>query len=66
MKVSFMASLPPTTTAVKIDGQDGNARLQLEIPASELAEVIKIPAFFRKKPLRVTIEIIDESYHLTE
>ena len=56
MKVSFMASLPPTTTAVKIDGQDGNARIQLDIPASELAEVIKIPAYFRNQRLRVTIE----------
>ena len=52
MKVTFMASLPPTTTAVKIDGQDGNARLQLEIPASELAEVIKIPAFFQEEAVK--------------
>ncbi len=39
-KISFIAALP-STTAIKIDGE-GQCRVTFEIPASELASVIKL------------------------
>ena len=56
-KIEFMASLPPIQSAVKIDGQDGGARIQLDVPASELPEVIKIPAYCAGKTFKVIIEL---------
>jgi len=59
MKIEFIASLPPIQSAVKIDGNDGNARVQLDIPASELPNIVKIPAYLSGKTFKVTIEPID-------
>ncbi|MCL4408217.1 MAG: hypothetical protein M1542_07640 [Thermotogae bacterium] len=56
MRIEFKASLNQGTSAVKIGGQDGDARITLEIPASELAEVLKVPAYFRNKIFRVILE----------
>ena len=59
MKIEFIASLPPIQSAVKIDGTNGSARVQLDIPASELPNVIKIPAYLSGKNFKVTLEPID-------
>jgi len=57
MKIEFNASIANSSTAVKFDGTDGNARLMLDVPATEIPETIKIPAYFLGKNLKVTIEL---------
>ncbi len=59
MKIEFDASLNQGSSAVKIDGQNGNAKITLEIPASELAEVLKVPAYLRDKTFHVIFEAIE-------
>jgi hypothetical protein len=56
MKIEFNASIANSSTAVKFDGTDGNARLMLDVPATEIPEMVKIPAYFLGKNLKVTIE----------
>lgn len=60
MKIEFNASIANSSTAVKFDGTDGNARLMLDVPATEIPEMIKIPAYFLGKNLKVTIELEEE------
>ncbi len=60
-KFEFMASLPPIQSAIKIDGSEGNARIQLDIPASEAPEIAQIPPYCAGKMLKVTIEVEDSS-----
>jgi hypothetical protein len=54
--LTFNASISPTTTAIKIDGQGGGARIQLDIPESDMMSVVKLTAL-READLRVTIEV---------
>lgn len=56
MKIEFNASIANSSTAVKFDGTDGNARLMLDVPATEIPEMVKIPAYFLGKNLKVMIE----------
>lgn len=51
----FTACLPNAAAALKVSG-DGDGRLQLDIPESDLAEALKLIAFGRDKALIVTIE----------
>jgi hypothetical protein len=60
MKIEFNASIANSSTAVKFDGTDGNARLMLDVPATEIPEMVKIPAYFLGKNLKVTIELEEE------
>ena len=41
IKIEFMASLPPIQSAINIDGQGDGARIKLDIPASEMEQVIE-------------------------
>lgn len=50
----FTAVLPDVAAALKVSGQ-GDGRLQLDIPESELAEALKLIAFGRYKSLKVSI-----------
>jgi hypothetical protein len=59
MKIEFDASLSQGSSAVKIDGKDGNAKITLEIAASELAEVLKVPAYLRERSFHVIFEAIE-------
>jgi|GEM_PF-1154787 hypothetical protein len=52
----FYASLPPIQSAIKI-GQDG-ARIQLDIPESELDKLAQIIQW-RDKVLKITIEPVE-------
>jgi hypothetical protein len=40
-KIQFIASLP-SATAIKIDGQDGNAKIIFETDSTQLPQVIKL------------------------
>jgi hypothetical protein len=54
-KISFMASFPPISSAMKIDGQGGGARIQIDIPGSELEAIIRLQALCGKT-FTVTVE----------
>ena len=45
-KIIFTASLPDILSAINIAGVDGNSRIKLDIPASELNRVIELQGFF--------------------
>lgn len=49
----FVGSIPDLQSALTISGH-GEGRLKLDIPESELAEVLKLIAFGRGQALRVT------------
>lgn len=38
----FAASLPPTASALKVHGTDGEVRLQLSIPGSHMADALRV------------------------
>lgn len=40
----FAASLPPTASALKVHGTDGEVRLQLSIPGLYMAEALRVLA----------------------
>jgi len=41
-KIEFIASLPDILSAINIAGQDGNSRIKLDIPASDIEAVVKL------------------------
>ena len=51
--IEFLASLPAIQSAIRI-GQDG-ARVQLEIPESELSKILPL-MMWRDRVLKITIE----------
>ena len=53
---SFVAVIPSIQGAFKVSGE-GDGRLVLECPESELPEIIKLMAFGREKPLRITVSV---------
>jgi len=50
----FMAVIPDLQSAFTISGQ-GDGRLKLDIPESELPAVLRLIAFGRERALKVTI-----------
>ena len=57
-KIEFVASLPPIQSAINIDGQGNGARIKLDIPASEMLQVIQLQTMIGNA-FKVTIEKID-------
>ena len=41
-KIQFTASLPDILSAINIAGQDGNSRIKLDIPASDVDAVLRL------------------------
>jgi hypothetical protein len=60
IKIEFIASLPPIQSAINIDGQGDGARIKLDIPASEMEQVIKLQKL-TGKAFKVTIEEIEQN-----
>jgi hypothetical protein len=56
--IEFLASFPPIQSAIKIDGQ-GGARIQLDIPESEMGNFIKAMAW-RGKRIKVTLALDED------
>ena len=54
-KIEFIGSLPDILSAINIAGQDGNSRIKLDIPASEIKAVMKLIAM-KGQAFKVTIE----------
>ena len=58
-KIEFIASLPDILSAINIAGQDGNSRIKLDIPASEIEAVLKLVSM-KGQAFKVTIEEMGE------
>ncbi len=54
-KIEFVASLPDILSAINIAGQDGNSRIKLDIPASDIGAVVKLTGL-KGQSFKVTIE----------
>jgi len=59
-KIIFTASLPDILSAINIAGVDGNSRIKLDIPASDVAAVVQL-IMMKGQSFKVTIEDISES-----
>jgi len=59
-KIVFIASLPDILSAINIAGVDGNSRIKLDIPASDIDSVVKLTGM-RGQVFKVTIEKIEKS-----
>jgi len=59
-KIVFTASLPDILSAINIAGVDGNSRIKLDIPASDVAAVVQL-IMMKGQSFKVTIEGIAES-----
>ena len=57
-KICFLSSLPDIQSAINISGAGNGARLKLDVPETEIAEVIKL-TLLRGKALKVTIEEVE-------
>jgi len=56
-KISFIASLPDILSAFNVSGVDGNSRVKLDIPASEINAIIQLTEL-KGQAFKVTIEKI--------
>lgn len=55
LKIEFIASLPPIQSAININGMGDGARIKLDIPASDIEQVIKLQKM-TGKAFKVIIE----------
>ena len=55
-KISFIASLPSIQSAILISGDGNGAKIKLEVPQSEISEVLKLASLYGKC-FKVTIEV---------
>ena len=60
-KIEFIASLPDILSATNIAGVDGNSRIKLDIPASDIEAVFQLIRL-KGQVFRVTIEKIEGEY----
>jgi len=54
-KIVFIASLPDILSAINIAGVDGNSRIKLDIPASDIGAIIQLIEM-KGQSFKVTIE----------
>ena len=57
-KICFLSSLPDIQSAINISGAGNGVRLKLDVPETEIAEVIKL-TLLRGKAFKVTIEEVE-------
>jgi len=57
-KIVFTASLPDILSAINIAGVDGNSRIKLDIPASDVAAVVQL-IMMKGQSFKVTIEQVE-------
>ena len=60
-KIIFTASLPDILSAINIAGQDGNSRIKLDIPASDVAAVVQLIEM-KGQSFKVTIEQVESEW----
>jgi hypothetical protein len=56
MQIKFVGSIAQSSSAVKI-GNEGAFRVMLDVPVSEIAEMMKLVAYGRERELSVAIDI---------
>ncbi len=56
--LTFVASLPPIQSAVKVDGMGDGARIQLDVPRSDIDAVLTLAREFGGRTFRVVV--VDE------
>lgn len=54
--VTFLASFPPIQSAIKITGDGNGGRIQLDVPESEMAALVRL-LLMRECVLRVTVHV---------
>lgn len=54
----FTVTIPPIQSAVSLSGE-GDGRVKLDVPSSDLAEVLKLVAFGRERALRVVVYAVE-------
>lgn len=54
--ITFLASLPPIQSAVKVSGNGDGMRIQLDIPETEMANAVELLTM-RNVVLKVTVEV---------
>ena len=54
-EIEFAASLPPIQSAISMDGNGDGARIKLDVPASDMAAVLLLQAWYAGKAFRVTV-----------
>lgn len=52
----FRAIIPDIQSAIKLGGS-GESRVQFDVPASDIAEVMKLAGFGTRKVLRIAVEV---------
>lgn len=57
-EIHLNATIPQIQSAIKFGG-DGSARVQLDIPASEIAELLKLVAYGPGRLLKVRVTVED-------
>ena len=55
-KITFIASLPAIQSAILISGDGNGAKVKLEVPQSEISEILKLSSLYGKC-FKVTIEV---------
>lgn len=55
-KLEFLASLPPTQSAIQIDGLGDGAIVKLALPRSEMYSIVQLQ-LLTGKTFKVTIEV---------
>ena len=58
-KIVFTAILPDILSAINIAGVDGNSRIKLDIPATDIGAVVKLTGM-RGQVMKVTVEAQSE------
>lgn len=58
--IKFIAIIPDIQSAVKIGG-DGSARIQLDVPTTEMPELMKLIAYGRDKPLKISVGVSNDA-----
>lgn len=58
--IAFLGSLPPIQSAIKIDGSNGNWRIQIDVPATEIPKLVNVAAYCTGKLLQVKLKPVDE------
>ncbi|GMA52055.1 hypothetical protein GCM10025857_34120 [Alicyclobacillus contaminans] len=60
MPIAMHASIPQIQSAIKFGG-DGSARVQFDVPATELPELLKLMAYAPGKVLRLSVEVVPDA-----
>lgn len=63
--VTFIAAFPDIQSAFSMDGRGDGARIKLDIPRSDVDAVVLLHQFCTGKPLRVTVEVLEDERETT-